>query len=212
MFWSRVHRYLALVLVVPLIVWSVTGLLFHLKPGWARAYDMLDAERPLETAQVTPISTIAAMFPEGIQRLELFGTALGPLYRVTTGSGSVLIDATTGARRSPLTESDARTLALDALSRSRQKAGYGEITTTEAREDVVRFRFSKGVTVDVGREDARISQRGSDTERIDWLYRVHYLKWTGKKTLDRVLSVVGLALIWLVMIPGLVLAWRRLRA
>src|SRR5688572_13605121 len=194
MSWSRVHRYLALALVIPLIVWSVTGLLFHLKPGWSRAYDMLDAERPLESAQVTPISTISATFPDGIQRLELFGTVLGPFYRVTTETGTALIDATTGTRRSPLTPSDARTLALDAISRSREKAGYGEITSTEAREDIVRFRFSQGVTVDVGRDDARISQRGSDTERIDWLYRIHYLKWTGHKTLDRVLSVVGLAL------------------
>jgi uncharacterized iron-regulated membrane protein len=212
MSWSRAHRYLALILVVPLIVWSVTGFLFHVKPGWSRAYDMLDAERPLETAQVTPISTIAAMFPDGVRHLELFGSAIGPLYRVTTGSGTALIDATTGSRRSPLTPSDARTLALDAISHSREKAGYGEITGTEAREDVVRFRFSKGVTVDVSRDDARISQRGSDTERIDWMYRIHYLKWTGNKTVDRVLSVFGLALIWLVMIPGLVLAWRRIRA
>src|ERR1041385_3604320 len=107
MSWSRVHRYLALVLVVPLIVWSVTGLLFHLKPGWSRAYDMLDAERPLKSSQVVPLSAFAAMFPEGVQRLELFGTALGPLYRVTTEKGTALIDAATGERRSPLSEADA---------------------------------------------------------------------------------------------------------
>ena len=211
MSWPRVHRYLALLLVVPLIVWSVTGLLFHLKPGWSRAYDMLDAERPLESGQVTPISTITATFPDGIQRLELFGSAIGPLYRVTSGRTTALIDATTGARRSPLTSSDARTLVLDAISQSREKAGYGEITSTEERDDAVRFRFSNGITVDVGRNDARISQRGNDTERIDWLYRIHYLKWTGNQSVDRVLAVVGLALIWFVMIAGLVLAWRRFR-
>jgi uncharacterized iron-regulated membrane protein len=211
MSWSRVHRYLALVLVVPLIVWSVTGLLFHLKPGWSRAYDMLDAERPLETTQVTPLSTVTAMFPDGVQRVELFGTAIGPLYRVSTAKGSVLVDATTGAKRSPLSEADARTLASDAVAHSREKAAYGEIAKTEVRDDAVRFTFSKGPIVEVGREDARISQHGSDTDRINWLYRIHYLQWTGKKTVDRVLAGVGLALIWLVMIPGLVLAWRRRR-
>lgn len=209
MSWSRVHRYLALVLVVPLVVWSVTGLLFHLKPGWSRAYDMLDAERPLETTQVTPLANVAAMFPDGIQRIELFGSAIGPLYRVTTAKGSALIDATTGAKRSPLTESDVRTLALDAVSHSRVKEAYGEIAKTDVRDDVVKLTFSKGPIVEVSRDDARISQHGSDTERIDWLYRIHYLQWTGKKTLDRVLAIIGLALIWLVMIPGLVLAWRR---
>jgi uncharacterized iron-regulated membrane protein len=210
--WSRVHRYLALLLVVPLIVWSVTGLLFHLKPGWSRAYDMLDAEQPLETANVTPVATVVATFPEGVQHLELFGTAIGPMYRITTKNGTALVDATTGTRRSPLTESDAKALVLDAVSHSREKAGYGELAATEAKDDVVRFRFSGGVIVDIDRNDARISQHGSDTERIDWLYRIHYLKWSGKKTLDRVLALVGLALIWAVLIPGLVLAWRRARA
>lgn len=208
MSWSRVHRYLALVLVVPLIVWSVTGLLFHLKPGWSRAYDMLDDERPLENAHVVPLSTVAV---DGVQRLELFGTALGPLYRISTKDGTTLVDATTGAKRSPLSEADAKTLALDAVAHSREKAGYGDIARTEVRDDVVRLTFSKGPIVEVGRTDARIRQHGADTARIDWLYRIHYLQWTGMKTFDKVLAIVGLLLIWLVMIPGLVLAWRRVR-
>ena len=211
MSWSRLHRYLALVLVVPLVVWSVTGLLFHLKPGWKRAYDMLDAERPLDAKQVTPIASITAQFPEGVTHLELFGTAIGPLYRVSTANGDALVNATTGAKVSPLSESDARSLASDAISRSRLQAEYGEITHSDVRDDVVRFTTAKGPIVEVGRTDARISQHGSDTARIDWLYRIHYLQWTGKKTLDRVLAIIGLALIWLVMIPGLVLAWRRWR-
>ena len=210
MSWSRVHRYLALVLVVPLIVWSATGLLFHLKPGWSRAYDMLDAEQPLTSTEVTPLSTVTATVPD-VQRVELFGTVIGPLYRLSTKTGTTLVDATTGAKRSPLTEADARSLASDAVVHSREKAAYGEIAKTEVRADVVRFTFSRGPIVEIGREDARISQHGADTDRINWLYRIHYLQWTGKKTLDRVLAGVGLALIWLVMIPGLVLAWRRWR-
>lgn len=211
MSWSRVHRYLALALVVPLIVWSVTGLLFHLKPGWTRAYDMLDAERPLDATQVTPIANVTAQFPDGVTHLELFGTVIGPLYRVSTANGDALVNAATGAKISPLSESDARALASDAIAHSRLKDGYGEITHADVRDDVVRFTTAKGPIVEVGRTDARISQHGSDTARIDWLYRIHYLQWTGHKTLDRVLAVAGLALIWLVMIPGLVLAWRRWR-
>ena len=211
MSWSRVHRYLALVLVVPLIVWSVTGLLFHLKPGWKRAYDMLDAERPLEHGNVTPIASITAQFPEGVTHLELFGTVIGPLYRVSTDKGDALVNAATGAKISPLSESDARALASDAISHSREKAGYGEITHADVREDVVRFTMSKGPIVEVGRTDARISQHGSDTARIDWLYRIHYLQWTRNKTVDKLFAIAGLALIWAVMIPGIVLFVRRLR-
>jgi len=56
-----------------------------------------------------------------------------------------------------------------------------------------------------------MSQRGHDTDRIDWLYRIHYLQWTGNKTIDRAFAMFGLALIWAVVIPGLVLFIRRMR-
>ena len=55
------------------------------------------------------------------------------------------------------------------------------------------------------------TQHGADTARIEWLYRIHYLQWTGNRTVDRVLAVLGLALIWAALIPGLVLFVRRVR-
>ena len=59
MSWSRVHRWLAVVLVVPLVIWSITGVLFHLKPGWSRAYDMLSAERPLDAMPAVHFDALA---------------------------------------------------------------------------------------------------------------------------------------------------------
>jgi len=217
--WNRLHRWLAIVLVLPLVVWSVTGLLFHLKPGWARAYDMLSDERPLEPqahgSGATPaavsidapaavsIDVLAAAAGGPIQRVELFGSALGPLYRVTVADAPVLLDASM-QRRSPLSLEDARALAADAVAHSAHRDAYGAIGTARIAGPNVRVAFA-GADVDVDRASGSISQRGRDTDRIDWLYRLHYLSWTGNRTLDRVLAVVGLALIWLVMIPGLVL-------
>ena len=71
--WPRLHRWAAIILVAPLIVWSITGLLFHLKPGWKRAYDMLSIERPLEDTNVAAIQSLPPF-----KQLELFGTAIGP--------------------------------------------------------------------------------------------------------------------------------------
>ncbi len=210
MSWSRVHRWLAIVLVVPLVVWSVSGLLFHLKPGWARAYDMLGAERPLTTTSVAPIATVAATFSAKISKIELIDTAIGPLYRVTTETATELVDAVGATRRSPLSADDAKLLAVDAVSRSAERAAYGSVTGTEVGERTVHVRFEHA-TVDVGRSSARLSQRGPDTDRIDWLYRIHYLQWTGNKAVDRVLAMFGLALIWAVMLPGVVLFIRRVR-
>lgn len=202
MSWRGVHRWLAIVLVAPLIVWSITGLLFHLKPGWGRAYDMLDVERsgpPLHAEQLGGLPPF--------HKLEVFDTALGLIARETTDAGMQLIDDT-GKLRSPLSVADATTLVADAIARSPHHDAYGPLGEASTTADTVRFQTAHAV-VEIGRTDARISQRGADTDRIDWLYRIHYLQWTGNTTIDRILAVVGLALIWAVLIPGIVLFVRR---
>ncbi|HEX7699772.1 MAG TPA: PepSY domain-containing protein [Kofleriaceae bacterium] len=201
--WRRVHRWLAIVLVIPLVIWSITGLLFHLKPGWSRAYDLLDAERPAQ------VHLDKLVLPEGVTHVEVFSTAIGPLARVTTPKGDELYDADTGTRRSPLPIDAAQALAVDAIARSHYASTYGATTRVTSTEATVTIELADGPVVEVGRNDGRLSQRGPDTDRIDWLYRIHYLQLTGNKTFDKILALAGLALIWLVLIPGVVLFVRR---
>jgi len=203
--WRRVHRWLAIVLVIPLIVWSITGLLFHLKPGWSRAYDLLDAERP-GAVHLDKVAT--ALGDAAVTHVELFDTAIGPLARVATAKGDELYDAASGTKRSPLPIDAARALAVDAVARSPHAAEYGALARVSSTDTTVTLEYA-GATVGVGRNDARITQRGHDTDRIDWLYRIHYLQWTGNPTLDKLLGLAGLVLIWLVLIPGVVLFVRR---
>lgn len=182
MSWAAVHRWCAIVLVALLVVWSVSGLLFHLKPGWDRAYDLLSAER---------------------SKTETLDTAIGPLIR----HHSVLVDAA-GVPRA-LTDDDAKVLVADAVARSPYAAAYGAVTRVSHDEKSIRLDYTHA-TVTVDRTSARMSQRGADTDRIDWLYRIHYLQWTGNTAIDRVLAIAGLLLIWAVMIPGVVLFMRRI--
>ena len=205
--WTRVHRWLAVVLVLPLVVWSVTGVLFHLKPGWGRAYDVLSAERPLDAMPAAAPDALAAAAGGHVDRVEVFGSALGPLYRVTTPAGPVLLDAALH-RRSPLSVDDARGLAADAIAHSPHRESYGAIGVTRIDGANVRIETA-AATIDVDRSSGTIAQRGRDTDRIDWLYRLHYLSWTGNRTFDRVLAIAGLVLIWLVIVPGLVLFVQR---
>jgi uncharacterized iron-regulated membrane protein len=215
MSWAKVHRWLAIVLAALLIVWSLTGLLFHLKPGWSRAYDMLSVERhdrPLAIETLKPVAAIHTVDGAPIVKLELFDSAKGPLYRARTQAGSALFDAMTGEQLL-LSQEDAWLLAKDAISRSDERAAYGEPVERITTNDTIKLVMSGGPVLLVGRNDARISQRGADTDRIDWLYRMHYLQFTGNHTVDRALAIVGLLLIWAVMIPGIVLfvraLWRR---
>ncbi|MGE0545630.1 MAG: PepSY domain-containing protein [Kofleriaceae bacterium] len=208
MSWAGVHRWLAIVLVVPLVTWSITGLLFHLKPGWDRAYDMPRVERPgvVATAGLAPLTSIEV----NVQKVELFDSALGPLYRVTTANGTELFDARTAKRRSPLSAEDANLLVRDAVERSPHRAEYGALLDSASTDGELTARFERA-TVTVDRKTARLSQRGDDTDRIDWLYRIHYLQWTNNPAIDRVIAIGGLIWIWAVLLPGLVLFLRRLR-
>ncbi len=210
MFWVKAHRWLAIGLVALLVVWSVTGLLFHLKPGWDRAYDQLSVERGDTTLPLQQLIPMTSLGSPSIGRIELFDTVLGPLYRLRTSTGTELVDARTGRPRT-LDVSDARALVADAVARSPHHAAYGEIANVAVADATARVTFAAGPIVEIGLHDARVSQRGRDTDRIDWLYRIHYLQWTGNPTFDRAFAIFGLVLIWAVMIPGIVLFVRRFR-
>ena len=210
MSWSKAHRWLAIVLVVLLGVWSITGLLFHIKPGWDRAYDQLTVERRDSALRLAELTGLQSLGGAPLTRIELFDTAIGPLYRARTATGTQLYDAKTGQLR-VLDAAAARTLAADAIARSPHRASYGEIDDVVLDDTTAHIKLSGGPRVELDLRDARVTQQGPDTARIDWLYRIHYLQWTGNRNVDRVLAMAGLALIWAVMIPGIVLFVRRVR-
>lgn len=200
---ASLHRWAALLLVALLVVWSVTGLLFHWKPGWARAYDQLSVARD-EPIDMTSVVAIASL-PRA-SSVELFATALGPMYRVTTRDGTSIVDATTGRPRT-FTAEDVVRLVDDAVARSPFAARYGAHLGVDGTD----VRYAGDQVVSFSPTTMRVSQVGRDTRRIDWLYRIHYLQWTGNAMVDKALALGGLALIWIVMLPGLVLFVRRLR-
>ena len=202
------HRVLGLVLAAPFLLWTVTGLLFHLKPGWGEAYEMLSAERAdgeVALAELAPPSTTAA------SRVEAFSTVLGPMWRITHGAETDLYDGKTARLLSPLTEDAAVALAKDAVARAKHGAAYGVSRSAATSADEVIVYFSGGPEVSVDRHSARLSRTGPDTRRIDWYYRVHYLQWTGRPRFDRIFAVVAIVLTLALTLLGLRLFFRRQR-
>lgn len=204
---NRLHPLLGIVLLLPLAVWTATGLAFHLKPGWAGAYEPLRAfdDRPLDPAGLLPPAALP--FAGETTAWELGSTALGPVYRVSRKDGTLLADAGTGRILSPLGRVAVEAIARSAASRASASARYGDVEEVllEEREGVV--RFAGGAEVRVGRFDLSVSQRGPDTAWIDRLYELHYLRWSGIEAIDRILAPAVLAAVWLLAFTGL----RRLR-
>ena len=76
-----VHRLLGLLLLLPLLAWCVTGVLFHVKPGWSEAYAGLSLD--LQPLQDLPPVTPDPEWRE-VRRLR---TVLGDHLLVRTDAG-----------------------------------------------------------------------------------------------------------------------------
>jgi uncharacterized iron-regulated membrane protein len=193
----RIHRLIGIVLLLPFFGWALTGLVFFLKPGYGGAYGTL-------MPKTYPIKTQLAINTQaGWQELRYIRTILGDHLLVRTETGWANLDPTTNQRRSAPTESELRTLLRDAFSANPER--YGDITTVNGNT----AQTNTGVEVTVDWNRMTFQQTGKDTDRIDLLYRIHYLQWTGVRIIDRIVGLVGIALVLTLTCLGAWLAFTR---
>lgn len=180
----RLHRLVGIVMLVPFVGWAVTGAVFFIKPGYRGAYETLAIKTyPLESPVTLPAN------PAWLET-RYFRTVIGEHLLVRSGSGGwTALDPKTLQERSTPSESEIRALVEDAIKAN--PARYGHV----ARIHGLNVTTDTGVTVTVFWPGLGLGQRGQDTDRIDRLYKIHYLQWTGHPAVDKVLGAVGLVLI-----------------
>lgn len=193
----RIHRVIGLIMLLPFLGWAVTGAVFFIKPGYGGAYDAL----PVRAYPLGLVATGAA--DPGWLEVRQFRTVLGTHLLARTAGGWQQVDPVTGTVLAPPDESDVRRLLNDAFAANPDRYGQvahvnGETATTDT-----------GVVVTLDWNRMALSQRGPDTDRIDALYRVHYLQWTGIAAVDRVLGLAGLVLLVVLGALGLRLFFGR---
>ena len=192
-----VHRVVGIILLIPFFGWAFTGLVFFIKPGYAGAYELLSPKTyPLNTQ--LPISPAP-----GWQEFRCISTILGDHLLVRTRSGWIHLDPKNNQPRNPPNDEELRKLLKDAFSANPTR--YGDITSVKGNT----VTTSTGVEVTLDWNRMTLQQKGRDTDRIDLLYRIHYLQWTGIKSLDRVVGLVGLALVLTLTTLGAWLAFKR---
>jgi hypothetical protein len=193
----RLHRIIGIVLLLPFFAWALTGLIFFIKPGYAGAYESL-------APKTYPIQTQLQITAEPAwQEFRYVRTILGDHLLVRTNSGWTQVDAASHQQRTQPTENEVRTLLTDAFSANPIR--YGEISTV--RGNVASTNTGVEVTLDWNR--LSLQQKGTDTDRIDLLYRIHYLQWSGMKSVDRVVGIVGIVLVLILTSLGAWMAFRR---
>lgn len=190
------HRVLGIILLLPFFGWALTGLVFFFKPGYEGAYEVLSPKTyPLDGAvTINPD-------PDWLE-FRYLRTALGEHLLVRTERGWEHLNPADGRPRAKPTGDELRALLQDAFSVNPRR--YGNVS--EVSGDTASTDTGVRVTVDWGR--LSLQQRGADTDRIDLLYKVHYLQWTGVTFVDRAAGVIGLTLVLALTALGVRLAVR----
>jgi hypothetical protein len=185
------HRALGAIMLLPLVAWAVTGSVFFIKPGYGGAYESL-------AVRTYPLTAPVSIPPAADWReVRYLTTALGDHLIARAESGWQQLDPVTLQVRPAPSDADIRRLVQDAFTANPER--YGQITTVEG----TRVTTDTGVRATLDWNRLTLSQRGRDTDRIDAIYRVHYLQWTGIAWLDRILGGAGLILLLVLSGAGL---------
>ena len=188
---TKTHRIVAVTVAIPILLWSLTGIVFLTKPGYGAAYETL-----LPKTHTMP-AALSVEPKAHWNEVRLFRTILGDHLMVRQGQSWQHLDPATGKKKPSPSEEDITLLVGDAISATLDRYGRiiafnsGSITTDTGIE----------ITLDWNR--MRLSQQGRDTRLIDLLYKIHYLQWLGKKKPDKILGILGLFLLIVLFGTGL---------
>lgn len=186
------HRTIGIILLLPFFGWGITGFIFFLKPGYAAAYESL-------SSRTYPLQDSVRIVPgAGWREFRYFKTIVGDHLIARTDSGWVHLDPATRKPRSKPSEAEIKQLLTDAFTANPER--YGEVAGISG--ETIKTTTDVEVSLDWNR--VSLYQKGKDTDRIDWYYKIHYLQWTGIKSVDKILGVVGLVLVMVLAALG---AW-----
>jgi len=194
---GKLHKWLGVILLLPLLGWCATGAIFLFQPGYGDAYKKL-----------TPryYSLPALSIPPGRNEwLEVrqVQTVLGTHLLAKTKDGWQQYNADTMAKRGLPASADIKKLLEDAIGVDQKR--YGESVAKSADGYVT----ASGVRLSFDWDSLSIEQYGKDRALIDALYDIHYLRWTGNRAVDNVIAVLGLCCLVLTTVLGVTLMFSR---
>jgi hypothetical protein len=188
---KKIHRVIGLLLVLPVIAWTFTGIIFFIKPGYQDAYDQLVVKTyPLEKSFVIQES-------KEWTEVRLLKTILGYHLLVKTNKGFQHLDPITYQEKAIPKGLTLTSLFNDSFSKKSER--YGHVISS----DNFKVLTSKGVEVSLNWEQLSFRQEGEDTKLINTLYKIHYLQWTPYKAINQYIGIVGLTLLMTLTIFGL---------
>ena len=193
---KRLHKILGLLMLLPILGWVVTGVLFFIKPGYQAAFTPL-------TVKTYPLDASLQIQPSADwQQLKLLHTVLGHHLLVMQQGEPLHLDAATLQPFTPSLE-QTRLLLDEAITADLKR--YGRVIEWDGRQGLT----DTGVELTLDWQRLSLAQVGPDTQRINLWYKIHYLQWTPFNAVNEVLGIVGLGLLLLLSFCGGWMYWRR---
>lgn len=186
----KTHKIIGLILLLPMLGWTITGLIFFIKPGYKQAYEQLSLKTyPIEKAFTIP-------YVSQWTEVKLIRSILGHHLLVNDEGKVKHLDPVTLVEVTKPSKTDLKVLIEDALSKNSER--YGKVLSITG--DIA--STSKGIDITLNWNNLTLRQTGFDTKLINFFYKVHYLQWTPFKSVNQVLGIVGLILLTTLTILG----------
>lgn len=193
---KRLHKVLGLLMLLPILGWVVTGVLFFIKPGYQAAFAPL-------TVKTYPLDAELRIQPANDwQELTLLHTVLGHHLLVKQQDKRLHLDAIS---LQPFTATLEQTTLLVNEAIAENPERYGRLAEWDGSQGLT----STGVVINLDWQQLILRQLGPDTQRINSWYKIHYLQWTPFKAVNDVLGIIGLGLLLLLSLCGGWLYWQR---
>lgn len=186
----RIHKSIGLIMLLPIIGWTVTGLVFFIKPGYEGAYEILK----LKTYSLDPGYVVSV--DERWQEVRIVKSILGTHLLVKSNGVTQNLDPSTYQPAQVPEISDLIRLFDDTISHNKER--YGTVDVIEN----TRATTTTGIEIDLDWNALSFSQSGFDKAVINTLYKIHYLQWTPWPIANQILGVVGLLLLVILTLLG----------
>ena len=193
------HRLSGIVLILPFIAWSLTGIFFLVRPGYEQAYERVPVK------QYPSEANIALEVNPDWQEVRFFRTILGDHLLVLSDDGWQHLERHSKDIWALPAAAELTKLLEDAFQFNAQR--YGNVVSLAGNQATT----DTGVELTVDWQTLSIRQNGRDSRWIDRIYRAHYLQWTGIGWLDSIVGVAGLILLLYMSISGWGMAFGKSR-
>lgn len=227
---GTIHKWLALLLLVPILFWFVSGLFFAVAP-----IETVRSEHRIAKQTPVPLRVEDAAFGlarisgavETAEKIEL-RTLLGRPVAAVTGAAKrpLLFDLASGRLISPLPAAAAARIAERDLAGDERPRGVVRVTenSPEYRGPLPAWRVdftTANRSIYVAADTGQVTSRRSTLWRVfDFLWSLHILDFKEHEDINNPLLVVTSALGLMIIASGIILfpsrlgytAWRRRRA